>query len=614
MVACGRRGQDGLDANARSNDPTLRPAETPVNPSNDRDTRDTHDEGSAGSAWSPPPNPSSPPSPPPGTAGPVGPPPARPPLRRPREGRVLTGVGAGLALHLGIDVTVVRILIVVLTLVTNGLGLVAYLVAAVLIPADDGTAVAATRPRAGVDGNSAVGARDPLFWVGIGLLVLGALLLLTGPFAVDRWFPIALEPGVLLPLVLIGFGLALWRAGDRRERPQAFASPPAAATPVWTTTRPDTPAAPIPFAPATPATTTETPMATDQPRDPGGASAPTTPPPSTGTTEPHPPVPPAGGGAVPPVWSPPPVGGGRPPQGGGDAPAWTPPPAPERQSSLLGRLTFGLALVTVGLLWLLDISAPVTIGIGRLLAAGLLVLGLGLLVGAFAGRARWLILPAALLTPVVLLASVVTPIAWTNLDVRADGVGERIERPATVEDAASGYQLGAGSLRLDLTELALEDLEAAGTTTIAVQVGAGEVIVVVPDDVSVAATGRVGAGEVSLFRTTDSGLGVQRSDSFTPTGAPLDGDATIVLDVQVGFGTVEVRSVSPTTRPDPAGATEDAGTEDAPTEDATTDDATTDDATTDDATTDGEPLDDEPVDDAEAVASRLLTTLLTAGA
>jgi phage shock protein PspC (stress-responsive transcriptional regulator) len=513
---------------------------------NDEPTRDAGTTGSAGASGDagtpggpgtppPPPGAPGPGMPPPGASGPWMAPPVRPPLRRPREGRILTGVSAGLAVHLGIDVTVVRILIVVLTLVTNGLGLVAYIVAAVLIPADDETSGStAGSARAGpsvTSGTSAVGARDPLFWVGVGLLVLGALLLLTGPFAADRWFAPRLGPGVVLPLVLIGFGLALWRAGDRRGRP--IAPPPTVAAPAGWPPAPSG-AAPTtaPFAPARPASTLETPVTTD-PRAVGGASSPTTPTP--------PPGPPEGGGAVPPVWSPPPVGGNRPPEGGGGATAWTPPPAPERPSSLLGRLAFGLALVTVGVLWILEISDVIDLGVGRILAAALLVLGVGLLVGAFVGRARWLILPAALLTPVVLLASVLSPMTWADVDLRTDGVGERVERPASVAEAEAGYQLGAGSLRLDLTGVELDDLEAAGTTRVTVQIGAGEVLVDVPDDVNVTATARAGAGEVALFGTEGSGLGVTRNEALATLG---DDAPTIELDVQVGFGTVDVRAVT----------------------------------------------------------------------
>jgi phage shock protein C len=41
---------------------------------------------------------------------------AKPPLRRPVQGRLLAGVAAGLARYFGIDVTIVRIVLVVLAL------------------------------------------------------------------------------------------------------------------------------------------------------------------------------------------------------------------------------------------------------------------------------------------------------------------------------------------------------------------------------------------------------------------------------------------------------------------------------------------------------------------
>lgn len=67
----------------------------------------------------------------PGTGGP-----ARPePLRRPVEGRMLAGVAAGIARYSGADVTVVRLVLAVLTLV-GGAAVPAYLAGWLLIPAE----------------------------------------------------------------------------------------------------------------------------------------------------------------------------------------------------------------------------------------------------------------------------------------------------------------------------------------------------------------------------------------------------------------------------------------------------------------------------------------------
>ena len=122
-----------------------------------------------------PPGPPAPP-PPPGEAPPPGPtpPPASPPpgsgpwhaaLTRPRQGRVVKGVAAGLGRATGTDPVLWRVLLVVL-IFFGGLGLVLYLVGWVLMPEDGAEPSSARRLLAG--GGATV----------TGVLVLGVLLLL----------------------------------------------------------------------------------------------------------------------------------------------------------------------------------------------------------------------------------------------------------------------------------------------------------------------------------------------------------------------------------------------------------------------------------------------------
>ena len=58
-------------------------------------------------------------------------------LRRSRDDRMLAGVCAGVARYLGLDVTVVRVIWAVVAIITGGAGLLAYLVAWIVIP-DEG--------------------------------------------------------------------------------------------------------------------------------------------------------------------------------------------------------------------------------------------------------------------------------------------------------------------------------------------------------------------------------------------------------------------------------------------------------------------------------------------
>jgi phage shock protein C len=55
-------------------------------------------------------------------------------LVRTRAGRIIAGVCSGLAEYFGIDVTVIRVVVAVLTVFTGGFGALAYLAAWVVIP------------------------------------------------------------------------------------------------------------------------------------------------------------------------------------------------------------------------------------------------------------------------------------------------------------------------------------------------------------------------------------------------------------------------------------------------------------------------------------------------
>ncbi|HEX2072517.1 MAG TPA: PspC domain-containing protein [Geodermatophilus sp.] len=123
--------------------------------------------------------------------------PPRPPLARPRSGRLLAGVAAGTAAHLRLDPLVVRVAFVVLAV--TGIGVVAYAllwlfmpVAAVDAPAPAPTAMEPSRRQA----------------VGLALLGLGALILVT---RLATWG----SADLVLPLLLVGVGLAvIWRQLD----------------------------------------------------------------------------------------------------------------------------------------------------------------------------------------------------------------------------------------------------------------------------------------------------------------------------------------------------------------------------------------------------------------
>jgi phage shock protein C len=120
-------------------------------------------------------------------------------LVRSRDDRMIAGVAGGIGRYLGIDPVIVRILFVVLALAGGG-GLLAYLIAWVVVP-EEGEGEEAL-PRSAGTGSSAL--------AGVVLIALGALLL------ADRLLPI-FSWRYVGPALLIALGvLLLARKGDDR--------------------------------------------------------------------------------------------------------------------------------------------------------------------------------------------------------------------------------------------------------------------------------------------------------------------------------------------------------------------------------------------------------------
>jgi phage shock protein PspC (stress-responsive transcriptional regulator) len=208
-------------------------------------------------------------------------------------------------------------------------------------------------------------------------------------------------------------------------------------------------------------------------------------------------------------------------------------PRPPRERSPLGWLGLGVSLLVVGIAAILQNLGAIDIRLVRYPAIVLLIFGVTMLIGAFLGRARWLVLPAVLVVPVLLAASVVTvPLEG--------GFGNLYERPASSAAVHGSYRRVAGDIYLDLTELT--GTQAA--PVVSATTGFGTVSVIVPFDAHVIVSGRAGAGAVHAGRTlSDSGF----EATFTTTMEPRRGDgATITLDLQTGLGDVWVYRMAPT--------------------------------------------------------------------
>jgi phage shock protein PspC (stress-responsive transcriptional regulator) len=394
-------------------------------------------------------------------------------ITRSRDDRILGGVAAGFARYLGVDPVLVRLGFVVAAVV-GGIGVLAYVAAWLLVP-DDAEA-------------QGTGRRPALRQLA-GFALLGIGLLATfGQF--DFW--VDQQAVWALGLIAVG-GAVLWARGRDRREPDG--SPPP-------TDGPAPPAGPSPPAPAPP------------------APPPTVPPPITPPTTP----PAAAYRAVAPgapSW-PPPTSPLAPPAPGSAVAAAAPPRAP---ASRLGVLALLVVLVGTGIAIALDAGGAVDVPAGVVLAGALVVIGLALVVGAWRGRARWLVIPGVALA---LFAA-----ATSALDLPlAGGIGERDYRPSSFAAVDDHYELGIGSLELDLRDLDFRNR----VEHVRASVGIGELKVWVPDGVRVVVDGEVSVGELVAFGDQDAGTNVDERVVRPGT----EGGGTLRLELRDGIGSIQV--------------------------------------------------------------------------
>jgi len=185
----------------------------------------------------------------------------------------------------------------------------------------------------------------------------------------------------------------------------------------------------------------------------------------------------------------------------------------------------GALLVLVGIAWLLD-AAGVVVPWRAILPASLIAVGLACAAGAFRGRQHALMVVGVALLVVLSLAAAAD---W-GLDVPLTGFGDRTERPTSPAQLRE-YRQAAGSFELDLRQLPLPP----GTTTVEVRLGVGELVVEVPNGVSVQVMASSGLGEVQVLGDQDSGI-ASRIEAVSEQG----GDRRLELDARVGLGEVRV--------------------------------------------------------------------------
>ncbi|MPZ62816.1 MAG: PspC domain-containing protein [Propionibacteriales bacterium] len=412
-------------------------------------------------------------------------------LRRTRADRHVSGVAGGLARHFDVDPILVRVLLAVSVLFSLA-GVLFYLVCWLVIPEEE---TEQAKIRTSDDARNVV------------LITAAALAGLW--FLGDGWwfdFGAWTVPWLPLPLLIIGLIVFLVMYNQNRGDKPPSGSGGGTPYPPWQ----------------------------PQPGQPQPGHAPTGyPPPSAGA----PTLPKAGhdpastpytyaGTSYATQTSPtgaPPAGTGWP---GPAAPPPRPPkrPKPDKGAPLFG-ITMAAVLLALGGLGVLELAGA-ELPWAAYPAAALGVIGIALVVGAFVGSSTGLGITGILVSLVLAVTAVLPGLNF--------GAIER--RPIQAASLEDGYRLTAGRMYLDLADL--RDLQALDGRRLDLTMWAGEVIVVLPDELDVAVTSYAEAGELNIL---DHQVGGNEISNNRRTGDDPE-RPDLSIDIDVTFGRAEVRT------------------------------------------------------------------------
>jgi phage shock protein PspC (stress-responsive transcriptional regulator) len=334
-------------------------------------------------------------------------------LRRSVDDRYIAGVAGGIGRHFGIDPTVIRVLLAVLTFF-GGAGVLVYAVCWLFVP-EDGSEHSTIR----------VGS-EPRKLLILAAAGIGVLLVMGHAFAGfgNGWFLASLA--VVVAVVLIARDRKDGRKADRVAQAQAWAEHRAAAAAglvppyagaAYTSPAPDAPEA----------TTAIPPYA---------------------AVPPLPPTPPA-----PPAWQPP-----QPP---------VIPPRPKRTGVIWFWPTLALIAIGTGVLGIIDVHHALAPGAYPVTA--LAITGVMLLIGSVTGRPGGLILLGFVSTFALTVATVVGGFNFSGRNIE--------ETPGLAAQVQSSYTVHNGRIELDLTQVKDPAALAGRTIHLSLKAGEIRVIV-----------------------------------------------------------------------------------------------------------------------------------------
>jgi phage shock protein PspC (stress-responsive transcriptional regulator) len=214
---------------------------------------------------------------------------------------------------------------------------------------------------------------------------------------------------------------------------------------------------------------------------------------------------------------------------------------------LVTPTVISMLAIGAGVMVALHAAGLVPLSITGMAAGGLVVVGFGLVASLWLGRARGLVplglglvilmLGAATVGPLVDKARQVPSMIEVHAGTSAsEAMGDTVFVPESLDALMPRYDLGMGKLTLDLTHLdftgEVRDVE--------LNVGLGELIVILPEGVSADVSADVGIGEAEAFGVSREGIGNSIGERDEGSG-----DGLLDIELNVGLGKAQVLRANP---------------------------------------------------------------------
>jgi hypothetical protein len=222
------------------------------------------------------------------------------------------------------------------------------------------------------------------------------------------------------------------------------------------------------------------------------------------------------------------------------APPYAPPtmtvaPITPRRRSHLGWLTLLVAVLAGGILYtIFDDRRPTFGWIQIVLGGALIVVALGIFLGAWFGRNRKLVFLGAIMS----LALASTSIAGNAAVARRTYHTEWF--PAATAEAEQSHKVIIGQGTVDLTTVPLSPGE---RLQVRAEVMLGVLAVKVPAAARVEVDGHAYIGDITVDRQVTSGPGARVRRVLEPVSPPAGATPTIVLHIRSKVGDMEVTRV-----------------------------------------------------------------------